>query len=553
MEATLRESDTQDIADPRDLIQEMDEEISRLRRELSELRCEAGYWKSRHADAVKRNQELQEELDQAKAEIRKLKADQFGRKSEKQSSTDRSNNLHDPQDQDSAKKKKKRGQQPGRPGPARRDYSHLPLREEFIDIPPDECVCGRCGKPFADMGQTEDSEQVEFEFVIYRRRVRRRRYRQTCNCPGRRTHTAPKPPKLIPKSRYGTSVWVHLLLEKFLLGRPLQRTIEQLGLYELQSAAGTMTAGMQRIEPLLEPIYAALHERNVQSTVHHADETRWLVFVEKEGKNSYRWWLWVFAGEDSVVYVLDPTRSHDVPEGHFPANAEGVLIVDRYSAYKAMKQVLDGKLILAFCWAHVRRDFVRVGKGYPELKEWALLWLRQIRELYRLHRQRRQHDLSSPEYAQADATLREHVAAMCQQRDAELADPKLREPCRKVLTSLKEHWSGLTVFLDDPRIPLDNNRAERLMRNPAMGRKNYYGSGAEWAGRLAMMMFSILATLKLWKINPRLWLTWYFESCAAAGGKAPANINQFLPWNLSDERRAALSSHTPTPQPADSS
>ena len=546
MEATLREPDTQDITDLRDLIQEMGEEISRLRREVSELRCEAGYWKSRHADAVKRNQELQEELEQAKAEIRKLKADQFGRKSEKQSSTDRSNNLHDPQDQDSANKKK-RGQQPGRPGPARRDYSHLPWREEFIDLPPDECVCGNCGKPFTDMGQTEDSEQVEFEFVIYRRRVRRRRYRQTCNCRGPRTHTAPKPPKLIPKSRYGTSIWVHLLLEKFLLGRPLQRTIEQLGLYELHPAAGTMTAGMQRVEPLLEPIYAALRDRNVQSAVHHADETRWLVFVEKQGKNNYRWWLWVFAGEDSVVYVLDPTRSHDVPEGHFPADAEGVLIVDRYSAYKAMKQVLEGKLILVFCWAHVRRDFVRVGKGYPELKEWALAWLRGIRELYRLHRQRRQHEPSSSEYTEADARLREHVAAMCQQRDAELADPKLREPCRKVLTSLQEHWSGLTVFLDDPRIPLDNNRGERLMRNPAMGRKNYYGSGAEWAGRLAMMMFSIVATLKLWKINPRLWLTWYLESCADAGGKAPADINEFLPWNLSDERRIVLSSHTPEP------
>ena len=210
--------------------------------------------------------------------------------------------------------------------------------------------------------QTEDSEQVEFEFVIYRRRIRRRRYRKTCNCPGPRTLTAPKPPKLIPKSRYGNSVWVHLLLEKFLLGRPMQRTIEQLRLYGLQLAAGTITDGMKRIEPLLEPIYAALRERNVQSAFHHADETRWLVFVEKQGKNSYRWWLWVFAGEDSVVYVLDPTRSHEVPEGHFPADAEGVLIVDRYSAYKAMKQVQEGKLILVFCWAHVRRDFVRSRK-----------------------------------------------------------------------------------------------------------------------------------------------------------------------------------------------
>jgi transposase len=552
MDATLLELDTHADANLRALVSEMREEISRLRREVSELRCEAGYWRSRHAAAIKRNEKLQEELDQAKAEIRQLKADQFGRKSEKQSSTDRSNDLDDPQDQTSANKKK-RGQQPGRPGPARRNHSNLPSREQFIDIPPDKCVCGRCGKPFADMGQTEDSEQVEFEVVIYRRRIRRRRYRKTCNCPGSRTHTAAKPPKLIPKSRYGDSLWVHLLLEKFLLGRPLQRTIEQLRLYELHLAAGTVTDGMKRIEPLLEPIYAALRERNVQSALHHADETRWLVFVEKQGKNSYRWWLWVFAGEDSVVYVLDPTRSHEVPEGHFPADAEGVLIVDRYSAYKAMKQVQEGKLILVFCWAHVRRDFVRVGKGYPELKEWALTWLRQIRELYRLHRQRKEHQPSSPEYAEADARLREHVAAMRQQRDAELADPKLRDPCRKVLTSLREHWSGLTVFLDNPWIPLDNNRAERLMRNPAMGRKNYYGSGAEWAGRLAMMMFSILATLQLWKINPRLWLTWYFESCAAAGGKVPADIHQFLPWNLSDERRAALSGDVPAPDPANSS
>jgi transposase len=552
MDATLLEPDTHRDADLRALVSELREEITRLRREVSELRCEAGYWKSRHADAVERNRKLQEELDQANAEIRKLKADLFGSKSEKQSSTNRSNDLDDPQDQDSANKKK-RGQQPNRPGPVRRDYSHLPVRDTFVDVPPDERVCGRCGKPLANMGETDDSEQVEIELTVYRRRTRRRRYRKTCNCPGQQTLTAPKPPKLIPKGRYGNSLWVHLLLEKFHTGRPIQRTIEQLRLYGLWLAAGTIADGLKRIEPLLQPIYAAIRERNLQSTFHHADETRWLVFVEKQGKNSFRWWLWVFAGEDSVVYVLDPTRSHEVPEGHFPADAQGVLIVDRYSAYKAMKQVQAGKLILVFCWAHVRRDFVRVGKGYPELKEWALTWLRQIRELYRLHRERRKHESSSPEYAQVDATLRQHVATMCQQRDGELADPKLREPCRKVLTSLTEHWSGLTVFLDDPRIPLDNNFGERLMRNPAVARKNYYGSGAEWAGRLATMMFSILATLTLWKINPRLWLTWYLESCAAAGSKAPSDIEPFLPWNLSDERRAALGGQTSPPKFADSS
>jgi transposase len=331
-----------------------------------------------------------------------------------------------------------------------------------------------------------------------------------------------------------------LLLEKFHLQRPMQRTIEQLRLLGVSLAPGTVADGLKRIEPLLAPIYDAIRDRHLQSAYFHADETRWKVFVEKAGKTGHLWWLWLFAGEDTVVYVLDPSRSHDVPQSHFPDDVHGVLMVDRYIAYKVIQQVKEGNLLLAFCWAHVRRDFVRVGKGYPELTAWALMWLHQIRELYRLNRERLRHACGTGEFAVADAKLRQHVATMAAQRDTELADEKLREPCRKVLVSLSEHWSGLTLFIDDPRIPLDNNYGERLIRNPAIGRKNYYGSGAEWSGRLAVMMFSIFATLALWKINPRKWLSRYFEACAADGGKPPDNPASFLPWNLSETRLADL-------------
>jgi transposase len=365
--------------------------------------------------------------------------------------------------------------------------------------------------------------------------------------------TAAKPPKLIPKSRFGTSLWVHLLLEKFHGQRPIQRTIEQLGLHGLKLAPGTIIGGLKRIEPLLRPIQEAIRSRNVQSTYHQADETRWLVFVEKEGKHGHRWWLWVFAGEDTVVYVLDPSRSRAVPEAHFPAAAEGVLMVDRYSAYKAMQQVKDGKLRLAFCWAHVRRDFIRVGKGYPELKDWALAWLRRIRELYRLNRARIKHEVDSEAFAQAENALRDHVESMRLACEEELTDALLRDPCRGALKSLQQHWTGLTLFVEDPRIPLDNNYSERLVRNPALGRKNYYGSGAQWSGRLATMMFSLMATLKLWGLNPRLWLLWYLESCAASGGRAPTDIEPFLPWNLSVERRMSLSDPSAAAGPQDSS
>ncbi len=110
---------------------------------------------------------------------------------------------------------------------------------------------------------------------------------------------------------------------------------------------------------------------------------------------------------------------------------------------------------------------------------------------------------------------------------------------RKVLKSLKNHWGGLTLFVDHPEIPMDNNQAERTHRKPVCGRKQFYGSYALWAGQLAAMLFSLFATLQLSGINPRTWLTAYLEARAEAGGQAPAGASRFAPWNLSDKERAA--------------
>ena len=90
------------------------------------------------------------------------------------------------------------------------------------------------------------------------------------------------------------------------------------------------------------------------------------------------------------------------------------------------------------------------------------------------------------------------------QAQAELADAKLPTPRHEVLASLQGHWPGPTHFLDDHRIPLDNNASERRARGPAVARKNYYGSGTLWSGRLAAMLFSPFATLDLAKINIRI-------------------------------------------------
>jgi len=240
-----------------------------------------------------------------------------------------------------------------------------------------------------------------------------------------------------------------------------------------------------------------------------------------------------------VVYVLDPRRSHDVPEGHFTAGVSVVLLVDRLSSYKAMAPVKAGLVVLAFCWAHVRRDFIAVAKSFPELKPWALRWLRLIRQAYR-HNDRRREQRGPAGFAQPDAALRSVMDTMQAQAEAELSAAALRQPCQKVLVSLQEHWTGLTRFVDDPHIPMDNNASERRLRGPAVGRKNYYGSAAEWSGQLAALLFSLLATLQQWQINPRTWLRWYLDACAAAGGRAPESAAAYLPWNLSMAQREAL-------------
>src|SRR5207253_6011651 len=143
--------------------------------------------------------------------------------------------------------------------------------------------------------------------------------------------------------------------------------------------------------------------------------------------------------------------------------------------------------------------------------------------------------------AAADGRLRAAVTALAVQGEAELADPQVHPARRKVLESLGDHWTGLTVFVEHPEVPMDNNTAERAQRGPVVGRKNYYGSGAVWAGRLAAMMFSLLQTLCLWELIPRSWLTAYLTACAEAGGVAPPDGESFLPWHLSEAQCQAWS------------
>ena len=156
--------------------------VQRLERELEKLRAEfrweVGYWKSQHAAAVKRIGRLTEELDHARGQVRSLQGKLFGRQSEKSAGTDRGNDLFDPEEVSAPPKK--RGAQPGQAGHGRRDYSHLPVVEEFVSLAEESLLCPHCGKPATLISSTEDSELLEIDVRAHRRRIRRQQYRATC-------------------------------------------------------------------------------------------------------------------------------------------------------------------------------------------------------------------------------------------------------------------------------------------------------------------------------------------------------------------------------------
>jgi transposase len=516
----------------------------RLEQEFEPWR-QAAYWKAQHRRALAREAQLNTELDRLKALLRLREQQLFGRKTEAsaaQPAAPTATSTAPPP-------RRPRGQQPGKPGPKRRDYSHLPAVVEDHQLAPQQCRCSRCGQPFDDFPGTEDSIILEVEVKAHRRVIRRRRYRPTCSCaahPG--IVTAPPPPRVIPKSILGVSIWVTLLLDKYLFYRPTYRLLADWDTHGLDLSMGTVTDGLKHLVPLFEPIYEALVRRSQSQTLWHADETRWLVFASIEGKVGYRWYLWVFHSAEVVVFVLAAGRSHDVPEKHFgPVEGRGLLVVDRYKAYQAIDKVKSGLIVVAFCWAHVRRDFVRLAKSWPEQESWALGWVEEIGQLYHLNDERLKVREDAAAFAVADGALRAAVTSFGERGQEQLRDPKIHPARQKVLESLGDHWTGLTVFVEHPEVPMDNNTAERSERGPVVGRKNYYGSGSVWSGELAAMLFSLFQTLCLWKLNPRLWLTAYLLASAEAGGRAPAEVERFLPWNLSPETRREWGSDEAVP------
>lgn len=503
---------------------------------IVEYKQQAHYWESQFQKFKSREEELQQELEELKAKLRKREEQLFGRRSEKEAGKQ-------DDEQDDGKLRKKRGQQPENPSPGRRDYSGLEEYEETVELSLQERKCPCCQLPYQELADTEDSEVLEIiDVQAYRRVIRRKRYKRQCRCknnPHPQILTVPPMERPFPKSKLGITIWAYILIQKYEYQMPLNRILSQLSLYNLSLSSGTVSGGLKPLLKLLTPVYEAIAAHNVSAQHWHVDETGWKVFEKVAGKDSERWFLWVFQNTESAVYKISPSRSAQVLKDYFGEDHDGgILNVDRYGAYKAIAKT--GLYILAFCWAHVRRDFLKHAKAYSQQENWGLAWVDRIGQLYHFNNLRVQHKPNSKAFRENDHLLKQAIKDMSKQLALETQDLQILPSAKKLLKSLAAHWEGLMVFVQHPDVPMDNNVAERGLRTPVVGRKNYYGSGAVWSAELAAVMFTILKTLKLNGVNPQTWLLAYLQECAMRGGEAPDCVDPFLPWNMSDSLRQLM-------------
>lgn len=528
--------------------------VTHSRQEWIELNATANQYKSLHQRATLKIKELNEELSQERAKVRDLIHRLYGKKTEKSTvkpeaiPTHNHNAFIGP-----PLSAPKRGAKKGRPNRPRHQHKTLPVEEDVIAIPDEQLYCSECAEPYIAFPKTEDSDIVEIHVNAHIRRVKREQATASCQCLNRPSLiTAPTAPRVYPKARYGVSVWVLILLDKYQSYTPSNRLYQRLADQGASLSAGTVTNGLKKIAPLFLPIQHAMQAQQAKERLFHNDETMWKVFEATEGKIGYKWYLWVTRSASVVSFTVATGRSTRVIEGCFKDHqAESIIIVcDRYVAYKKFANDNPDFVTLAFCWAHVRRDFLDAARSFPEDEEWMFNWVKEIGKLYHLNQQRLDDwDKSQPLDKQSKAFNKAHQAlthavAYLEQKmqlakvneAAIKGEPKSKR--LKVIDSLSNHWEGLTVFVENPQVPMDNNPAEQALRMPVAGRRSFYGSGAVWSAELASILMGWIKTLQLWEINPYTWFYTYLQACAENASAPPNDIATFLPWEMQEERMA---------------
>lgn len=379
-------------------------------------------------------------------------------------------------------------------------YPHIPVREQLIESSPIP-NCTLCGETMTDSGMTEDSEQLtvipkKFEILL------QKRVKYRCKCQGCIV-TAPSPARIVEGSAYSDEMIQDVALSKYCDLIPMHRYSAMAargGLVDLP--ANSLIATTHQFADFLTPGYELLKQDVMNARVLSADETPHKML---EGSEKKSWYLWGFSTPESCFLECHGTRSGDVASEILLNSKCEILISDVYSGYgKAIRIVNElrseknQRLITnANCNAHARRYFF---KAWPDYQE-SEFYLDKYHEIYRLESEA---DGKPPPQG---LDLREQMRPFFIEMKVRALEELMKYPDKsqygKALKYFLQNYSGLTLYLTDPQIPIDNNSQERLLRSHVVGRKTWYGTHSERGAKTAAVLFSIVETCKLNDVNPR--------------------------------------------------
>ncbi|MFM2153848.1 MAG: hypothetical protein RL199_2283 [Pseudomonadota bacterium] len=366
-------------------------------------------------------------------------------------------------------------------------------------VPDSLRLCTACGRTdLTPMGPGKSTFVWEFVPAKF---VRQEHVQEVlrCRCGGC-VITAPGTPKVVEKGQYGASFLAHISVAKCADHLPIYRLEKELARKGVPVARSTMNELLHRTSTLLTPLWNRLLESICARDVVLADETRLRILKDTVGKPKTGF-VWTFGAADAqggydVAYHFADSRSGTTPKTLLEGS-KGVLLVDGYSGYNDVENVSSRRR--AACFAHVRRYFFESLKTAPVAQEALDL----ITELYRVEHHAKEQGLSGS----SKLELRKQRSGPIRDRLRQwLDDQRPRHPPKSPLAAAIRYtlgqWDELGVFLEDERVPLDNNASERSLRRIALGRKNYLFVGDVAAGQSLAGLYSLVATCESRGINP---------------------------------------------------
>jgi transposase len=423
--------------------------------------------------------------------------------------------------------------------PARKPFpEHLPRERVVIEAP---TSCGCCGSSrIVKLGEdvTETLEVVPRQWKVVQT-VREKFACRDCE----RITQPPAPFHAIPRGWAGPSLLAMILFEKFGQHQPLNRQAERYAREGVELSLSTLADQVGACAAALAPLHALIAGHVMAAERLHGDDTT-VPLLARGQTATARLWVYVrddrpFAGgaPPAALFRFSRDRRGEHPRAHL-AGWRGILQADAYGGFGELyaPDRQPGPIAEALCWAHARRKFfeladiaatARRGKDAPPISPLALEAVRRIDTVFDLERAINGADLAT-RLAVRQAEAAALVADLEHWMEAERQRLSRHAPVTKAMNYMLKRWPSFTRFLDDGRICLTNNPAERQLRGAALGRKAWLFAGSERGGDRAAFMYTLIGTAKLNGVDPQAWLA---DVLARIADMPVSRLPELLPWN----------------------